>query len=180
MENEETKKESTETVEEIKTEEKESTKVVEEKVSIEIICPGCGYKLNESNKFCPNCGTSLKETTQKEENQKAEETEQEKKAAMKLGIIALALFFGGSALSPLLDYILPGDDRTIISAITSILPLAGIVVMIVGRVNYSKNTFLKVVMWIMIGMIISSIILFILFFLWCYITCSTMDTSGCG
>jgi len=92
------------------------------------------------------------------------------------GTLSLILYFAGSAVVTLISYFLPVDSRNAFMSLSGFCPLAGIVLMIIGRVKYPTNKFLKVVMWIIIG----SIVLFILFVIWCYITCYTMDTSGCG
>ena len=92
----------------------------------------------------------------------------------------MVLYFAGSAVVTLISYFFPGDSRDAFMSLSGFCPLAGIVLMIIGRVKYPTNKFLKVVMWIIIGSIILGLFLFILFVIWCYITCSTMDTSGCG
>ncbi|MBR2710967.1 MAG: zinc ribbon domain-containing protein [Bacilli bacterium] len=97
-----------------------------------------------------------------------------------IGTLSLVLYFAGSAVVTLISYFFPGDSRDAFMSLSGFCPLAGIVLMIIGRVKYPTNKFLKVVMWIIIGSIILGLFLFILFVIWCYITCSTMDTSGCG
>ena len=138
-----------------------------------IFCPNCGKENNSESNFCFNCGTSLK-NNQIEEKNKADE-----KTGNILGIISLVLYFSGAGITTAFASIFQNDLSDITSSLGGIAPLAGIVTMIVGRVKYPKNRLLKIAMWIIIGFTIASIILVILFMLWCYITCSNMDTSGC-
>jgi hypothetical protein len=59
-------------------------------------------------------------------------------------------------------------------------PLAGIVFMIIGRVKYPSNKFLKVVMWIIIITEIVTVVAAAIIVITCFVTCATTDLSGCS
>ena len=166
-------------------------------------CPNCGAELIEESVFCTNCGVKLSQDNNviEENNTQTEVVNEQpvsaqpvvqsnttdtinyqnsKSNATLFGVLSLVLYFAGSVIISLLSYFLPADSRDAFMSLSGLCPLAGIVLMIMGRVKYPTSKFLKVVMWIIIGSIILSIIAFILLFIWCYITCSNMDTSGCG
>lgn len=158
-----------------------------------IKCPSCGAENNSQSNFCIQCGTKLVQDNNVVSEQKVENSKQninvvvnnqavdnDEKEAKRLGIISLVLYFAGQLISVLLGSLLSGYLGESVMGLGGFCPLAGIVVMIVGRVKYPKNRFLKVVMWIIIASMIISIIFMILFVLWCYITCSNYDTSGCN
>ena len=168
-------------------------------------CNKCGKQLEADVKFCTECGepviNAVQEPVAYTQAQTAPtgnvlpsgETPEERKAGNTLGIISLCLYFGGPLVTFLLSFIVgftEGVSRTsstvtsslttLIGSISGIAGLAAYVLMIVGRVKYPKNTLCKVVMWIYIGFLILGVLSFILFFVFCYITCATMDTSGCN
>lgn len=158
-------------------------------------CPKCG-KANEMNfNFCDGCGTPLVQTNvnnnqpsvsnnqQSINSQQVIDDEQkqiDEHNAIILGIVSLVLYYVGGAIVLVISSLLPESARTFFSSFSGLCPLAGVITMIVGRIKYPKNTFLKVVMWIIIISIMFGIIAIILLFLMCYLTCSTMDTSSCG
>ena len=171
-----------------------------------MFCPNCGNNMEDGSVFCSNCGTNNEidshfcgncgkqliqnNVTINEQGNSQYNTNNDDvinnqtnynndSEGNKLGIISLALYFVGSTLFLFISYLLPAGFRESFSALAGLCPTSGIVIMIVGRVKYPNNKFLKIVMWIIIGSIILELIAFILFFIWCYITCSTMDTSGC-
>lgn len=97
-------------------------------------------------------------------------------------IISLLLTYGMSAISALFLQNTPH----FIDSIVSLFPLSGLVLMIIGRVNFPKNKFLKVLMWIyiinLITLIIYAIIASILLVsscIACGSECSHMNTTGC-
>lgn len=107
------------------------------------------------------------------------ETLEEKKNGDCLAIISLILYFLAPGFLVLLRF-LPKELSLNISSIVGLCPMAGIVTLIVGRVKYPKNKFLKIVMWILIALMILGIIGTILFMIYCYITCANYDKSGCN
>ncbi len=147
------------------------------------ICHECAALNSKDSSFCTSCGAELTQTqivssqTNSVNNQSNDDSE-----GNKLGVISLILYFcAGSALSFLAYFFQSITSLSkAITAIAGMCPLAGIVVMIVGRVKYPTNKLLKVAMWVIIGSVILGIIAVVLFMVWCYITCSQMDTSGCG
>lgn len=166
-------------------------------------CLNCGMDNNINSKFCIHCGKpfDINENNNNDQNEATNQINNETiiqnsnvvpvndniqnddKKGNTLAIISLLLFFLGQAIGyvlALLLYGMMGSSSYQISALFELCPLAAIVTMIIGRVKYPTNKFLKIVMWIFIGCIILGIILMILFMIWCYVTCSNIDTSGCG
>ena len=157
------------------------------------ICPKCGTN-NINSHFCVKCGQDLTFQTNEvisnnniqnniNNNIKTNITDNQptnnNSEGNILGIISLVLYFAGTTIFTYISKILPNSIGNTFSFLTGLCPLAGIVTMIIGRIKYPNNKFLKVVMIIIIGSIIFCVIAFILFVIWCYVTCSTMDTSGC-
>lgn len=104
--------------------------------------------------------------------------ELDKKNIIIFGVVALALFFSGFALSPLEEAIDITEVQRIIETLLFLFPVAGIVVMIVGRVKYPKSIFLKVVMWIIIVATILTVIAIILLVLLCTAMCAMCSGMG--
>lgn len=161
-------------------------------------CPSCGKEVVEGALFCTNCGVQFSQTNNEVNNQNEVINEQpvieqpvvqqntidnqksKDSNATLFGVLSLVLYFAGSVVVSLLSYLLPASSRDAFMSLSGFCPMAGIVLMIIGRVKYPTNKFLKVVMWLIIGSIILGIIAIIILFVWCYITCSSVDTSGCG
>lgn len=156
------------------------------------ICPNCGTNNKSDSNFCGNCGKQLiqnnvvvngQDNIQHNKNNDYMVNNQtnyiKDSEANKLGIISLVLYFAGSLISSI-SYLLPSAVSDSFSALAGLCPLSGIVIMIIGRIKYPTNKLLKIVMWIIIGSIIFGLIAFIVFVIWCYVTCSNTDTSGCG
>lgn len=153
------------------------------------ICQKCGTINNLEAKFCQNCGTeiiqnntvnTIQNSVFQNENNNIKIDNQIKNndhEGNKLGIISLVLYFAATIVTTVITSLLPENIGESFSALCGLCPLAGIVIMIVGRVKYPDNKLLKVVMWVIIGSIIISIILFIIFCVWCYVTCTTMKCS---
>ena len=148
------------------------------------ICPNCGNQNNNLN-FCTNCGCKLGDVIVEQEvvEKKAAiqqpvtpvtDPEQEKKdleMGNKLAILSLVLAYGAGMLEFIITLILPRDISGLFTSLLSLCPLAGLVTMVVGRVKYPKNTFLKVVMWIFIVniilIVIAAIVMTIIFIVAC-------------
>lgn len=155
-------------------------------------CSKCGTDNDINNTFCFKCGQKL--TNEKNDSinksreiniieehkdhfsveQKEIENTNNEGEAKKLGYISLGLFFLGPFVSSFLATIFPP-----FASLSGLCPMAGIVTMIMGRVKYPENRFLKGVMWSIIVCIILAIISIILFTIWCYATCSSINLSGC-
>ena len=156
------------------------------------MCSNCGKDNNYTFNFCSNCGMQLSknnignnELYNAVQSIKANDAifNQNNKYILegnKLGIISLILYLGGFGISTFVLVFLPNSIKNYLSAIGSLFPLCGIIVMIVGRVKYPENKLLKVTMWIIIVSIILSFIAMGLFMMWCYMTCTGVDTSGCS
>ena len=146
-------------------------------------CTHCGNSLVPGAAFCTSCGSPVNQANNQVVNQPVVNnvaTPVDDSVGNKFAIISLLLYFAGSVVGAVIAALLPSSLRNIVSSLAGMCPLAGIVVMIVGRVKYPSNKFLKIVMWIIIGCILLGLVLFILFIIWCWVTCSTMDTSGCN
>lgn len=140
-------------------------------------CRKCGKTLEKDMKFCGNCGTEVIEEKKevKVETKPVEVKNTEPVANNNsgniFGILALVLFFIGGGLAFSVSEIASDYYGNAASSVLALIPLAGIVLMIIGRVLYPKNKFLTIVMWVIIG-VIASILLFIAFiYLTCYLTC---------
>ena len=119
-------------------------------------CTNCGAK-NENNKFCGKCGKQLIQSSNE-----LVQTNNNSFVPIILGIISLLLYFlGGVAFLIFASYMNNSLDRAI--GLATMFPTTGIITMIIGRAKYPKSKFLKVVMWIIIGFVIASIALVVLF-----------------
>ena len=117
------------------------------------------------------------------------ETPEDKKAAEKLCIISLICMYAGPAVFGAMFYGLEYLGESLGSEVVQYLSLipgilycaswvAAIVLMIMARVKYPKNTFAKVLMWIYIGQAILSVIAVILFVILCAASVSYCVNSG--
>ena len=128
-------------------------------------CTQCGAMNRSNSQFCTNCGCRFVQN-----NNNIQEKNNESDAT-KLGIISLILYFGAPAIITTLLGMFSLGAAAKLSVLYGLCPLAGIIVMIIGRVKYPKNKFLKIVMWVIIGPIILGLILFVLLMLWCEANC---------
>lgn len=164
-----------------------------------VVCKNCNRENPANTNFCMGCGSALNtdenkksEINIKSENNNANknnpvnenkisiENSEDKKVGDRLGIISLLLYFASGIVELLSFGIFPNDFGIFLSSVVGMCPLAGIVVMIVGRVKYPKNKLLKITMWIIIGTLIASIVLLIIFLAFCFITCRSIGTEGCS
>jgi len=137
-------------------------------------CEKCGEKIKEGNNFCTNCGTPKKVINKVEvkEEQKVvggptvivveNKVDEENKKANILCTISLLCYFIGPILLFLISLCLSFISKSLGSVFNILISaprIAAIVLMIVARVKYPKNTFAKVLMWIYIGIIIAGFIL---------------------
>lgn len=142
------------------------------------ICPSCGVSISGDSVFCSNCGAKIEQNSIEVSNKQPVKSEDSN--ATLFGIISLVLYFAGSTIMYIITCFLPDALKVVVSSLAGLCPISGIIVMIVGRVKYPTNKFLKVVMWVIIGSIILGIVAVIIFMVWCYVTCANMDTSGCS
>ena len=147
-------------------------------------CEKCGNELESGSKFCAGCGSKV--TEEKKEVVKAEPVKAEpvtnKQGGNIFGILALCLYFGTYLVYGLLYGLLYTYDYDSIifrylSSAAGTLPIAGIVLMIIGRVKYPNNKFLKVVMWIIIVAAIITCIAAVIFLVTCFASCLACAAS---
>lgn len=147
-------------------------------------CEKCGELILDGDSFCTNCGTKVTNlpvpstTQQPLTYQQAyiptptPTPEEENAAANKLCIFSLLSYFAAPIVFLLLDIILSLVLQTstfVFTAFSSVARVAGIVLMIIARVKYPKNTFAKVLMWLYIGLAILAVLLIIiLIFIICF------------
>lgn len=143
-----------------------------------IFCSECGFQNKIGDHVCTNCGRFL-ESSQVNNSIDVNKNNNDYVPTI-LGITSLVLYFFGAGIFETIALFLPESIRPFVSSLGGISSLAGIVVMIIGRIKYPQNKFLKVVMWIIIGILIFGIVAMILLFLWCAITYQTQDWSNCG
>ena len=141
------------------------------------ICPNCGTNNKTDSNFCESCGTALEQNNVEAVNNQPVKSENPN--AKMLGVISLVLYFAGSTILSAITYFLPESYRVMFSSLVGLCPISGIIVMIIGRVKYPTNKFLKIVMWIIIGSIIFALVAAVIFMICCYVTCANMDTRGC-
>lgn len=124
-------------------------------------CTKCGNECNINDTFCQNCGNQLKENSENNSVQSSDSS----KASIFAGL-ALLFFFGGSSISSLISILtfnMLGDS---IYYLGILFPVIGIVLMVIGRIKYPKNSFLKATMFsilIVSAMILIAIITFFVF-----------------
>ena len=146
-------------------------------------CRNCGTKIDDNESFCTNCGTPKENINNnvptKVEVKNTEMSPEDTKNANLLCILSLVLTFGSDAILGVIMVVFP-PLGSILSSISPLCNLAGLVLMIVARVKYPKSKFAKILMWVYIGLFIASILLVVLVIVACMYTCGTMDTSGCN
>lgn len=122
-------------------------------------CVNCGNALNENEKFCGKCGRGIVQN-----NSINNIVNTNTPMPIILGVSSLVLYFiGGIASFLAIIFVDSFDGISVIFDLIVMSPFLGIIIMIIGRIMYSKNTFLKIVMWIIIGFVIASIALVVLF-----------------
>ena len=143
-------------------------------------CSNCGKSIESGTKFCASCGTKVGEV--KEVKTEVVNTPNRNDGNI-FSILGLAFFFGGAVLIYIILAFMPElyeNIAEILSCLAALFPLAGIILMIIGRVKYPKNVFLHITMWVIIGTIASVIVGIALLYITCYITCFSQDWSGCS
>ena len=140
-----------------------------------MICSKCGTDNDINNIYCTKCGTELKNNNiypTSEENdtiiidnsQKENDNDYNKNIAIILGIISLVLYFFSPIIINRISSNMPEQSKINISSISGICRMAGVIIMIFGRIKYPNSKFLKGVMWsiiVSIVLLITAIIILI-------------------
>ncbi len=138
-------------------------------------CINCGTELNENDEFCTKCGTKVYEEKKEDKvvETKSEIKPSDNDKAIAFVVISVAILI----VKFLVLYAKNGYDLLTNIAYTfiSIPALAAITTLIVGRIVYPKNKALKIAFWLLL----IPYIIFILLFVWFWITCSHIANSGC-
>lgn len=151
-------------------------------------CKKCGNFLLENDMFCSNCGEPVEKINDSQSNNilnqpvqdffqqvnnkpiNNSETYEEETTGNILAVISLLLFsipfflFKTLGLSYLID-------SPVVSSLIGLFLIVGLIVLIFGRVRYSKNKLLKVLMWIIISLITFNLLLIILVVIACHSLC---------
>ena len=150
-------------------------------------CGECGSKLKKGNKHCTQCGAPMVEEKVKKpapvEIKNNVETPEEKIQGNKYAYISLGLTFGvpfivGAILYMYESYTYVSSINVLFNSVamlSEMSPLAGLVVLIIGRSKYPKNLLLKIIMWIYLVLIFLIIAVFVLVIASCFAAAS----SGC-
>ena len=120
-----------------------------------MICPNCGKQFPEGSEFSSSCGTRQEGMRQIPADKSAyldPEAERRRETSRKLCIWSLIVGFGMTAA-------LYGTDQLVmrlfhvkdlhfwINEVLFLFPVAGLVLMIIGRVKDPQSRFAKIVMW---------------------------------
>ncbi len=150
----------------------------------EKFCTHCGAMNQINSQYCTNCGMQINQnhvhSNMNNCNCLNEQSNTNSSDGTKLGIISLVTYFCSPVIVGTIVSVLPTSIRDEFSSLGALCPLAGIITMIIGRVKYPNNKLLKVVMWVIIVSIILSVFAFVLFLIWCHVTCMQIDASGCS
>lgn len=145
-------------------------------------CGKCGNELKADSKFCPSCGEKVIDEVKEVKEVKPVVSTPPTSGGNVFGILALCLYFGTYLVYGLLYGLLYTYDYDSVlfrylSSAAGTLPIAGIVFMIIGRVKYPNNKFLKVVMWIIIVAAIITCIAAVIFLVTCFASCLACAAS---
>ena len=122
-------------------------------------CVNCGNSLKDNEKFCGKCGKGIVQN-----NSINNTANTNTPMPIILGIASLVLFFVGIIALFLSFIIYSSVDNSTFDVIFDLIllsPILGIIIMIIGRIMYSKSAFLKIVMWIIIALIVLPILLLV-------------------
>lgn len=156
-----------------------------------MFCSHCGTKIEEGNSFCTNCGAKIDNNTEINNNATNNENSnnvtnttpipQEQKDYSEAKIMCIAsviLTYFSTGILAVISQAVPMLQK-LLTSIAGLCPVAGIILLIMVRVKYPEYKPGKVIMWVYIISLIVSIIAFILLAAFCYMICSSIDTSGC-
>ena len=151
------------------------------------ICPYCGANNSGDSNVCELCNKPLAQNApinvpiiENKYNIDIQDNKNEQEAGDKLGTISLLLYFAGSVVMNFILGFLPSSIRNSLSVLSGLCPLSGIIIMIIGRIKYPTNKYLKTVMWIIIGTIILGLVLFIILAIMCANACSDIYKEVVG
>ena len=138
-------------------------------------CPDCTAVNDNKASFCIKCGANLDKdkvasvTDKKSVKNKENGSSFWKNKGDVLATISLLLFLLIYYFSIMFWPFFVYDDilASLLQFLFTILHLALIVIMIMGRIKYPDNKFLKVVMWL----IIAFVAMFLIFYIFLYISC---------
>ena len=127
-----------------------------------MFCPNCGTKAEDNAQFCGKCGNPLTQPNPQVVTVPGQgtvqvqqvvvvpvETPEEKHKGNVIGFIVVGLNYILPFLMGMIGAALDWDSE-VYSPIISICGLAALILLIYGRVTYPKNTFLKILMWLVI------------------------------
>ena len=90
-----------------------------------------------------------------------------------ISLVLVLTFPASVVLTEELGEYLPDVIRNLFYSVNLLVPLTGIVLMIIGRVKFPKNTFLKVLMWVYISFAIIMVIATVAVMIACAVLCSS-------
>ena len=147
-------------------------------------CYKCGNELDDQDVFCTNCGAQrpveiqptvptqvvYQQPTQQLPNYQVVVPQTpvqslDKKNANALCIISLLLYFLGPIIAGILSIMISviSENLTLVTAALSVISrIAAFVMAIVARIKYPNSTFAKILLWIYIAFILSSVLMIIL------------------
>lgn len=139
-------------------------------------CNRCGMVNTMDAQYCSNCGEYLDSSMNNSVNNDAD---MDKKKADNMAAISALFFYLGAGVVAIISKVIPviGD---LLYNMRGLCSIAGIVIMIVGRVKYPDNKALKIVMWAIIVTIAVLVILVILYFVMAAGIYNRVSTSNYG
>lgn len=132
-------------------------------------CNRCGTVNTMDAVYCSNCGQYLDggmngNINNNMNNSMNNSVDMDKKKADNMATIAALLFYLGAEVVSIISNVIPGILGDLIYDMRGLCSIAGIVVMIVGRVRYPDNKSLKIVMWAII-VTIAVIVIFVILYI---------------
>ena len=147
-------------------------------------CNRCGMVNTMDAQYCSNCGEYLNSSMNNSVNNSMNnsvnnDADMDKKKADNMAAISALLFYLGAGVVAIISKVIPviGD---LLYNMRGLCSIAGIVIMIVGRVKYPDNKALKIVMWAIIVTIAVLVILVILYFVTAADINNRVSTSNYG
>ena len=149
-------------------------------------CNRCGMVNTMDAQYCSNCGQyldgsmSVNNMNNSMNNSVNNDVDMEKKKADNMATISALLFYLGAEVVAIISKVIPGVLGDLIYDMRGLCSIAGIVVMIVGRVKYPDNKALKIVMWAIIVTIAVIVIFAILYLVSVTSIIDRVSTSNYG